>query len=944
MSQASQQLGGLIRISSFFPANHCLSLVSQKIFYFSRERLSAQTLCTTITDQLDAARYTSKMSDKSMLDKKPNTEFEDKIRPSSCKSISSPATKTSPEQQRGQSPALHGARRFNKKQKSEQFNAKQLKPIDETFTKEMKKSFVSAHSVQSNAVKGRGHSSNSVHSSSSKNHFWSEEKFDQFNSTRCKPMDGSYVKGMRNAHLPTDYVKSNTASDKRWSSHSYKFSRATNDSEDKTTQKRHRATSGSEPHHPKSSLSAGSYRNHYKWRKLQHGTLEVRDKTRSWQQLKQVPAGSPGMELSLMSYNILAQDLLDAHSDLYSQCRSSDLQWFRRGAAILQQIISHNPDIVCLQEVQADHWKHDIRPVLNSRGYFGVFQQRKGDKSDGCAILFKMAKFSLIKTVPVNFRQGGILDRDNVGLILLLKPYSKVFSGVTKKICVATTHLLFNPRRGDVKLAQLIMFLAEIDKVAAIDPEEKRDQESNFSKHKADHRKRDIQDVNGNDSDMLLRQSELHMQGSHFAEQAQSNNAAMATTSVPTMVTKDPTSFETRDAAQPQRYCPIILCGDFNSEPFCDLYRFITTGQLKYEGLINRFICGQAEGKERGANIYLDSNLLPQRLGITESCQYIKILRDRYSRQKKRLWQNLSSREKRSHQGECDSKKVLSKEESGIESKETEIKGEHLASSQINPSPQHFPVASGYKIHCSNDSHQESIQSDIAHQSMDSNKCEEGSDREISFSPPKMNSGNAYHHMNFKSVYSHVTEIPGLEGKMMWEVSSHHERCSCTLDYIFYSSFPAPPGKPSYPSKSSDHCNSFVSLKHTEMSDQGFQNDTGHKDENKRKGHGKDKDAYSHPSDVRQNSNDPDQFSNYEAGHNFEANHSPDKAQQNLTVSPCPEEEIYEEGEIIEEEKQLELLARYSLLTSEETARAGYLPNATLPSDHLCLIAKFFLR
>ncbi|KAK6307222.1 hypothetical protein J4Q44_G00223700 [Coregonus suidteri] len=30
-------------------------------------------------------------------------------------------------------------------------------------------------------------------------------------------------------------------------------------------------------------------------------------------------------------------------------------------------------------------------------------------------------------------------------------------------LCVATTHLLFNSRRGDLKLAQLAMLLAEID-------------------------------------------------------------------------------------------------------------------------------------------------------------------------------------------------------------------------------------------------------------------------------------------------------------------------------------------------------------------------------------------------------------------------------------------------------------------------------------------------
>lgn len=34
-----------------------------------------------------------------------------------------------------------------------------------------------------------------------------------------------------------------------------------------------------------------------------------------------------------------------------------------------------------------------------------------------------------------------------------------------KDLCIANTHLLFNKRRGDVKLAQLAVLLANIDRV-----------------------------------------------------------------------------------------------------------------------------------------------------------------------------------------------------------------------------------------------------------------------------------------------------------------------------------------------------------------------------------------------------------------------------------------------------------------------------------------------
>lgn len=61
-----------------------------------------------------------------------------------------------------------------------------------------------------------------------------------------------------------------------------------------------------------------------------------------------------------------------------------------------------------------------------------------------------------------------MLDRHNVGIVLLLRPVVTQGSEVKAKgppLCVANTHLLFNPRRGDVKLAQLAIMLAEIDRV-----------------------------------------------------------------------------------------------------------------------------------------------------------------------------------------------------------------------------------------------------------------------------------------------------------------------------------------------------------------------------------------------------------------------------------------------------------------------------------------------
>ena len=97
--------------------------------------------------------------------------------------------------------------------------------------------------------------------------------------------------------------------------------------------------------------------------------------------------------------------------------------------------------------------------------YHGVFKKRTGQQSDGCAVFFKEATFELDKVELIEYqRNSGILNRDNIGMVLLLKPK---LVGATKQLCVATTHLLFNPKAGEIKLAQLCLLLAEIYKLTS---------------------------------------------------------------------------------------------------------------------------------------------------------------------------------------------------------------------------------------------------------------------------------------------------------------------------------------------------------------------------------------------------------------------------------------------------------------------------------------------
>lgn len=183
------------------------------------------------------------------------------------------------------------------------------------------------------------------------------------------------------------------------------------------------------------------------------------------------PGVSKAFDFSIMSYNILSQDLLLDNSYLYRHCNPGVLPWDFRLPNLLTEIQQHNADILCLQEVQEDHFVNQIKPALLALGYQCEYKKRTGRKPDGCAIIFKTSRLSLVSSNPVEFFRPGdtLLDRDNVGLVLLLRPKDATCqSDPSASICVANTHLLYNPRRGDIKLAQLAILLAEINRLTRL--------------------------------------------------------------------------------------------------------------------------------------------------------------------------------------------------------------------------------------------------------------------------------------------------------------------------------------------------------------------------------------------------------------------------------------------------------------------------------------------
>jgi len=101
-----------------------------------------------------------------------------------------------------------------------------------------------------------------------------------------------------------------------------------------------------------------------------------------------------------------------------------------------------------------------------------LYKKRSGDKTDGCAAFFKESRFTLVKSKLVSFKKPEVelMDRDNVAIVILLKPKTTGSSSrhANNMVCVSNTHLLFNKKRGDIKLAQLSCLFSEIEEIARI--------------------------------------------------------------------------------------------------------------------------------------------------------------------------------------------------------------------------------------------------------------------------------------------------------------------------------------------------------------------------------------------------------------------------------------------------------------------------------------------
>ncbi|KHF99590.1 CCR4-1: Carbon catabolite repressor protein 4 1 [Gossypium arboreum] len=188
---------------------------------------------------------------------------------------------------------------------------------------------------------------------------------------------------------------------------------------------------------------------------------------------------------TVLSYNILSDTY--ASSELYSYCPSWALSWPYRRQNLLREIVGYRADIVCLQEVQNDHFEEFFAPELDKHGYQALYKRKTNEvyggnihTIDGCATFFRRDRFSHVKKYEVEFNKAAQsltevavqttqkkaalnrLVKDNVALIVVLEAkFSNQGAdnpGKRQLLCVAS-------------FAQLVEFVARgFEELISLDP------------------------------------------------------------------------------------------------------------------------------------------------------------------------------------------------------------------------------------------------------------------------------------------------------------------------------------------------------------------------------------------------------------------------------------------------------------------------------------------
>jgi CCR4-NOT transcription complex subunit 6 len=144
----------------------------------------------------------------------------------------------------------------------------------------------------------------------------------------------------------------------------------------------------------------------------------------------------------VLTYNVLAEPY--AAPDRYFYCPPWALEWDYRKHGILKEILTHDCDIICLQEVEAGQFVGFFQPEMAKAGYSGVISTKSRARTmedwsavDGCAVFYKRSKFALVEEHIIEYQSiamgrhkeftedpeafSRLITKDNVAIAVILQ-------------------------------------------------------------------------------------------------------------------------------------------------------------------------------------------------------------------------------------------------------------------------------------------------------------------------------------------------------------------------------------------------------------------------------------------------------------------------------------------------------------------------------------------
>ncbi|KFH02053.1 endonuclease/exonuclease/phosphatase family protein, partial [Toxoplasma gondii MAS] len=181
-------------------------------------------------------------------------------------------------------------------------------------------------------------------------------------------------------------------------------------------------------------------------------------------------------------------------------------------------------------------------------------------------------------------------------------PGARPAQSVPRMVVAANTHLLFNSRRGDVKLAQLLLLLQAVYDLRRrglgllrAELQQARDREAG-TKRQFSSELRASRAAPDSDGRVVCQQTEgcvgfQETARGPFSAGERAGRSVSLSSSMELAGKSE--QVEDDDLAQAETLLDVLLCGDFNFTPQSPLYQLVLRGSFDFSGLDHRKLSGQ---------------------------------------------------------------------------------------------------------------------------------------------------------------------------------------------------------------------------------------------------------------------------------------------------------------------------------------------------------------